>query len=397
MSMFTIAILLCELLIHSASATAICVHNTTYPTLLPSTVTPTHYNLHLTFPDPNDAVIDVHSPLQFKATVSINITINTPTTCIVIHSNPQFNYSSITLDDVPQQSFISGDLLTLHATSQTLTPGEQRLLVFKYVGYVRDDSDPGVDGAHGLFLSPNTVPPPTPPGSITSSKTSPTSTLASSLASWSSHRALRSERQWRHNLRTSRLAGEPMMIATQFEESDARNMFPSWDEPAYKATFDATIVAPTGLQVFFNTPELTEIESISTKMTSFSFKVTKHPLPTYLVALAVGHFDTLEKFSRGVRYRIITPVGYASWATLALNASIHAAEWFGDKYGLPYSEMNDKMDSISVGGIDMDAMENQGLLTYAPQMLLLNPDPTQLPPAPCGEWGRVSAEHNPIL
>ena len=73
-----------------------------------------------------------------------------------------------------------------------------------------------------------------------------------------------------------------------------------------------------------------------------------------------------------------------------MNASIHAAEWFGEKYGLPYKTMNDKMDSISIGGIDMDAMENQGLLTYAPQMLLLNPNSSQLPAAPCGEWGRFA-------
>jgi aminopeptidase N len=43
--------------------------------------------------------------------------------------------------------------------------------------------------------------------------------------------------------------------------------------------------------------------------------------------------------------------------------------------------MNTKMDSISVGDIDMDAMENQGLLTYAPTMLLLDPDASHwLPP-----------------
>ena len=38
----------------------------------------------------------------------------------------------------------------------------------------------------------------------------------------------------------------------------------------------------------------------------------------------------------------------------------------------------------------MDAMENQGLLTYAPQMLLLNPDEAASPPAPLGQTGRLS-------
>ena len=52
--------------------------------------------------------------------------------------------------------------------------------------------------------------------------------------------------------------------------------------------------------------------------------------------------------------------------------------------------MNGKMVSISEGGIDMDAMENQGLLTYAPQMILLNPDATKGPPAPLGQGGRLT-------
>lgn len=61
-----------------------------------------------------------------------------------------------------------------------------------------------------------------------------------------------------------------------------------------------------------------------------------NPLPTYLVAVAVGNFDFLSRTSRGVQYRIVTPPGYADWAHLALNASVHAAEFFGDRYGLPY-------------------------------------------------------------
>ncbi len=75
-----------------------------------------------------------------------------------------------------------------------------------------------------------------------------------------------------------------------------------------------------------------------------------------MVQLAVGVFDSLEQTANNVTFRMLTPPGLASWATEAMEASIHAVSFLESRLGVPYSAMNSKMDSISVAGIDMDAM-----------------------------------------
>ena len=275
-------------------------------------------------------------------------------------------------------------------------------LDIEFTNHLGDDTDPSLgDGAHGMFLSPNQVPPPTPPPS------NPAALFGSegngeAMAEWRLHGGQRRKEgrelsdffrrrasatppppppapSRRDTLRTARANRLPLMIATQLEEMDARNMFPCFDEPGYKATFNATIDVPAApstpgsapssaapppsppLMVLFNTAESSRHDLGG--RTYYHFRTTLHPLPTYLVALAVGRFDALERTSRGVDYRVVVPPGKAAWAELAMNATVHAIEFFGDRFKLPYSAMNTKLDSIAVGGIDMDAMENQGRST----------------------------------
>ena len=49
-------------------------------------------------------------------------------------------------------------------------------------------------------------------------------------------------------------SGSKRMLSTQLEPSDARRIFPCWDEPAFKATFALTVTVPNNFLAVSNMP-----------------------------------------------------------------------------------------------------------------------------------------------
>src|SRR5262249_46594463 len=73
---------------------------------------------------------------------------------------------------------------------------------------------------------------------------------------------------------------------TQFEPVDARRAFPCFDEPAFKIPFDVALTVPKDSQAIANAPER-ERHAMPDGTTRVQFATTP-PLPSYLVAFAVG-------------------------------------------------------------------------------------------------------------
>src|ERR1700682_898643 len=155
--------------------------------------------------------------------------------------------------------------------------------------------------------------------------------------------------------------------ATQFEATDARRAYPSFDEPEYKATFDMTAVADKGLVALSNYKVASDTPGPGEKHT-VKFATTAK-MSSYLAALVVGNFEYIEGSADGIPIRIYSTPGKKEMGRFALGAAeqivIYYDKYFGIKY--PYG----KLDLIGLPDFSAGAMENAGLITFREVLLLL--------------------------
>ena len=338
-----------------------CIQNDTYPGRLPTSVLPTHYSIHLTLPGP-----DTSNATTFKGSVQIQLEVVVDTTCIVFNAkNLDFSVKDVVFIankqafSVQQLQFDSKNSIAIALFSQPFSAGTKGTLMISYSGFIQQDE------ARGLFLSNNSFSPSdmkTFPKHVQNIKNNNQfSNFFKRFNSIKSHFMDYNELPVQNTISSSQKQNLKM-LATQFEFSDARAAFPSWDEPDFKSTFEYRITVPNGqnLTVLTNTDEKSRQTSKNT--ITFEFHKTKIVMSTYLVAFAVGQFDFLEKKEGDVRFRIFTPPGNSQYATLAMNVSIKAVSFFSKMFNFSYANLNRKMDQISVPAIQYDAMENQGNL-----------------------------------
>ena len=165
--------------------------------------------------------------------------------------------------------------------------------------------------------------------------------------------------------------GEKLMLGTQFEPTDARRVFPCWDEPVYRATYDIRLVVPKKQMAVSNMPIAKEID-LGGDQKEVIFERTP-AMASYLVAIYAGEFETVEGEQDGVKLRIVTTEGKRASAVYALESTkrilAYYNQYFGIRYPLP------KLDLVAVPNAfaTFGAMENWGCITYIDTALLYDP------------------------
>ena len=284
--------------------------------MLPDNVTPTAYRIDMVM-NPDDAA--------FKGVVEIDVEIKNPTRKIWLHGK------TMTVNDAVAKIDGADDI----ALSFTELPAEE--------------APSGV-----AYLSSDTI---IPAGSATLRL--PYSTPYN-LALDSAYKTERD--------------GEAYIV-TQFESLGAREAFPSFDEPRFKIPFTISITAPKEDVVIANTPEVSS-EDLGEGWIKHNF-ATSRPLPTYLIAFAVGPYDVVEYADlpptevrdRPIKLRGIGARGTADQFNYGLENTAGILEALESYFGIPYPY--EKLDLIAAPEYAYGAMENPGAIVYLEYLMLL--------------------------
>ncbi len=162
---------------------------------------------------------------------------------------------------------------------------------------------------------------------------------------------------------------------TQFESTDARRAFPSFDEPAFKATFSVALTIDAGDTAISNGRLLSDVPGPAPGRHTLAFETTAK-MSSYLVAMAVGDFTCLAGEADGTPIRICATPGKEPLRQVALDAAQQILPYFNRYYAQRYPF--GKLDVVAIPDFAAGAMENTGAIFYRETDLLADPATTSV-------------------
>ncbi|WP_300749947.1 M1 family aminopeptidase [Janthinobacterium sp.] len=164
---------------------------------------------------------------------------------------------------------------------------------------------------------------------------------------------------------------QDLLLSTQFEATDARRMFPCWDEPAFRSTFQLSTTTPAKWVSISNMPVVQRTVHGSSATTTFQ---RSPKMPSYLVELTSGDMASIGTKSGATDINVWAVRGQQQYGAVALNNARQILLDYNDYFDHPYPLP--KLDLIAVPGGFQGAMENWGAITYNDQTLLVTPSST---------------------
>jgi aminopeptidase N len=156
---------------------------------------------------------------------------------------------------------------------------------------------------------------------------------------------------------------------SQLENTDARRMYPSFDEPIYKATFDLTAIIDKGDTALSNSKIISDTPGPGEGRHTVTFATTPR-MSSYLLALAVGDWQCAEDSADGIPVRVCGTPDKKPYADFALQAAVFTLKYYDNYFQIKYPY--GKLDILGVADFSAGAMENTGLV-IARDLIFVDP------------------------
>lgn len=273
---------------------------------LPKIVVPTDYDLSLA-PDLDK--------MKFSGRERVQLDVRSSTRTIQFDSEDE-TLSDVRLDGHPVTQVATDNAQQLTTLTLPTPIGVGRhTLTFSYTGLIRDDT-------RGLFSSPFTL----------------------------------------SNGQRSRY------LSSIFEPTDARMMFPGWDEPSFRARFKISIDVPAEWAAISNMPVENRVVHGATATVTFQ---RSPKIPTYLVHVTSGDFVRLTAHAGATEVGVWAIRGREADGKIALGNTQEILNDYNSYFDYPFPLP--KLDGIAIPGGFSGGMENWGAITYTAGALLITP------------------------
>jgi len=155
---------------------------------------------------------------------------------------------------------------------------------------------------------------------------------------------------------------------TQFEATDARRAFPSFDEPAYKAVFRVSLVVDKNDTAISNGKIISDTPYGNNKhVLQFS---DSSKMSSYLVAMMVGDFACIQGSADEIPIRVCAVPEKKDLLSYALLSAENILKFYDTYFQIKYPYQ--KLDIIAFPDFSAGAMENVAAITYRETLLTID-------------------------